>query len=177
MFIFNRKIIANTAIPTECFAIASLIAMIGVPLTNTAAKAQETAKMECVKGYIKIGVSPDAALAECNKNNLGDCVKKLTASKVVITGVSESQGRYLVDIGDQESRWLEGKKWQEKGCLANTQGQYKRQSDNIKTFWGTQRSYEWFRQVFCSTPTIQLEQNYTIGEAKTLCELGIKPKD
>ena len=168
MFIFNRKIIANTAT-------ASLIAMIGVLLTNAAAKAQETTKIECVKEYIKIGVSPDAALGECNKNNLGDCVKKLTASKVVITGVSESQGRYLVDIGDQESRWLEGKKWQEKGCLANTQGQYKRQSDNIKTFWGTQRSYEWFRQGFCSTPTIQLEQNYTIGEAKTLCELGIKP--
>jgi hypothetical protein len=170
MLIFTGKVVANTAI-------SSLIVIIGVSLTNTAAKAQETAKIECVKQYIQLGISPDAALLECNKTSLSDCVKKLTASKVVAKGVSESQNSYLVDLGDNETRWLEGKGWKEKGCTANTQGQYKRQSDKFNTFFGNQRSYEWFRQGFCSTPTIQLEQNYTIDEAKTLCELGIKPKD
>jgi hypothetical protein len=170
MLISKRKIIANAAI-------ASLIAMIGVPVTNTAVKAQEKATIECVKEYVKLGVSPDAALAQCNKASLTECVKRLTSSKVVAKSVSESQGRYLIDLGDNESRWMEGQGWREKDCQANTQGQYKRQSDQHRTFFGNQRSFEWFRQGFCSTPTIQLEQNYTLDEAKTLCELGLKPKE
>jgi hypothetical protein len=59
---------------------------------------------------------------------------------------------------------------------AHTEGQYKRQSDSRHEFGG-RRSYEWFRQGWCSKPQIELEQNYSVDEAKTLCELGLQPKE
>ncbi|MBD2203796.1 hypothetical protein H6G33_21590 [Calothrix sp. FACHB-1219] len=152
----------------------SIFAIAGIGLTDTMAKAQDAAVLACVKEYTKLGISPDAALAECKKNALADCVKRLTSAKVVAKAVSESKDGYLIDLGDNESRWLEGPAWRDKGCKANTQGQYKRQSDNHRTFWGDQRSYEWFRQGFCTQSEIKLEQNYSLEEAKTLCELGDK---
>ncbi|MBD2342634.1 hypothetical protein [Anabaena subtropica] len=164
----NELLITNTAL-------ASLIGIIFIPLSATVVKAQEIAVLECVKKYTQVGISPDAALAECNKSTLGDCVKRLTTRKVVVKAISESENRYLIDLGDNESRWLEGPAWRAKECQANTQGQYKRQSDQNNTFWGTQRSYEWFRQGFCNQPTIEIEQNYSIEEAKTICELGFQP--
>jgi hypothetical protein len=165
----NKLLITNTAL-------ASLLGMVFIPLSDTLVKAQEIAVLECVKKYTEIGVSPDAAIAQCNKSILSNCVKRLTATKVTVKAVSESENRYLIDLGDNETRWLEGQAWRKKGCQAHTQGQYKRQSDQNITFWGTQRSYEWFRQGFCTQPTIEIEQNYSIEEAKTLCELGFQPE-
>ena len=76
-------------------------------------------------------------------------------------------------MGNIESHWLEGKQWREKECAAFTQGPYKRQSDKNTTFWSSERSYEWFRQGWCQKSSIELEQPYSIEEAKLRCELGI----
>lgn len=62
---------------------------------------------------------------------------------------------------------------EKKGCSAYTQGPYKRQSDQISTFWSTQRSYEWFRQGWCQESVITLEQPYSLEEAKLRCEIGL----
>jgi hypothetical protein len=149
---------------------------IALPLSETKVEAQDSAVIQCVKEYTKLNISPDAALAQCQKNSVGSCVKGLMGKKYVAKSVSESSGRYLIDLGDSDTRWLEGKSWRDKGCSAHTEGPYKRQSDQNLTFWSKQRSYEWFRQGWCTQPQIELEQNYSLDEAKTLCELGLQPK-
>jgi hypothetical protein len=156
---FHKSLMTTTAIGL----------FIALPLSETKVKAQESAVIQCVKEYTKLNISPDAALAQCQKNSVGSCVKELMGKKYVAKSVSESSGRYLIDLGDSDTRWLEGKGWNDKGCSANTQGPYKRQSSK-------QRSYEWFRQGFCTQSQIELEQNYSLEEAKTLCELGLQPK-
>lgn len=159
----------------QSLKISGLISIFAICLTNTVVKAEEAAILDCISKYTKLGVSPDAALAECKKNTLKDCIERLTASKVVVKAISKSEKGYLVDLGDNDTRWLEGKAWKNKGCKAYTKGPYKRQSDKHRTFWGKQRSYEWFRQGWCSNEEIELEQNYSLNEAKTLCEVGFDP--
>jgi len=154
----------------------AIVSFISLPLGQTAVKAQETAILKCIKEYKNLGISSDAALAQCQKNNLVECVQRLNTQKYVAKSVSESNGRYLIDLGNSDTRWLEGKGWRDKGCTAHTEGPYKRQSDQNQTFWQKQRSYEWFRQGLCSQSQIELEQNYSVDEAKTLCELGLQPK-
>ena len=149
---------------------------------SDAAIADEAALLSCIKKYSEIGISPDVALGECQKKSLGDCVKKLLGQKFTAVSIKtrtttedHGTGRYLVDLGNEESRWMEGKQWREKGCYAFTKGPYKRQSDNHSSFWKTERSYEWFRQGWCNGESIQLEQPYTLEEAKLRCELGYVP--
>lgn len=151
----------------------SVIGIASISLTNTVATAQDETVLSCVQGYRnKLGISPDAALAECKRNTIIECIKVLTGKKVVAKAVSSTDKGYLIDLGDIEARWLEGHLWKEKDCKANTLGPYRRQSDRHRTFWSNQRSYEWFRQGFCSQPEIELDQNYSLNEAKTLCELS-----
>jgi hypothetical protein len=148
-----------------------------------AAKADEQQLFACVKQYTALGISADAALAQCQKASVIGCVQKLIQSRFVASSIKFVSGDdptakpnekgYLIDIGNTESRWLEGKQWQEKGCNAYTQGPYKRQSDKNTTFWNTERSFEWFRQGWCQTNSIELEQPYSLEEAKLRCELGI----
>ncbi|MDB9460634.1 hypothetical protein PN473_19815 [Dolichospermum circinale CS-545/17] len=162
----SKLIIAATAIGS----------FLSLPLGETLVQAQDAAVIQCITQYTNLGISPDAALAQCQKSNLAECVQRLISKKYVAKSVSQFNGRYLVDLGDSDTRWLEGKNWRDKGCSAHTEGQYKRQSDNRREFGG-RRSYEWFRQGWCSQPQIELEQNYSVDEAKTLCELGLQPKE
>ena len=149
---------------------------------QTSAQADQQQVFACIKEYTAIGVSADAALAQCQKTSVVGCVQKLLQTKFVATAIQFANGSqgtagdergYLIDLGNTESRWLEGKQWKAKGCAAFTQGPYKRQSDKITTFWNTERSYEWFRQGWCPTSTIELEQPYSLEEAKLRCDLGI----
>lgn len=147
------------------------------------AQADQNNLLVCIKQYTTIGVSADAALAECKKSSLADCVQKLMGQKYQASSIKyvkpgspdakETDVGYLIDLGNTESRWLEGRQWKEKGCFAYTQGPYKRQSDRNSTFWSTQRSYEWFRQGWCQEATITLEQPYSLEEAKLRCEVGV----
>ncbi|MDM3850378.1 MAG: hypothetical protein PT119_10430 [Aphanizomenon gracile PMC627.10] len=157
-------------------AATTIGSFLSLPLGETLVQAQDAAVLQCVQQYTNLGVSPDTALAQCQKSNLAECVQRLISKKYVAKSVSQTNGRYLVDLGDSDTRWLEGKSWRDKGCSAHTEGQYKRQSDNRREFGG-RRSYEWFRQGWCSQPQIELEQNYSVDEAKTLCELGLQPKE
>ena len=147
------------------------------------ARADQANLLVCIKQYTALGISPDAALGECKKTSLGECVQKLLGQKYEAVAikyvdpktpnVKETEVGYLIDLGNTESRWLEGKQWVAKDCLAYTQGPYKRQSDKNSTFWSTERSYEWFRQGFCKSDKIQLEQPYSMEEAKLRCEVGV----
>jgi len=151
--------------------------------TASAARANEQQVFACIKQYTALGISADAALAQCQKASVVGCVQQLLQSKFTANSIKFVAGDdltakpnergYLIDIGNTESRWLEGKQWQAKGCSAFTQGPYKRQSDNISTFWNAERSYEWFRQGWCQASSIELEQPYSLEEAKLRCELGM----
>lgn len=155
----------------------SLVVFFSATLTSAAVQAQDASRIECISKYTQLGISPDAALAECRQIGIGDCIKNLLQKKVVVNAISKDQKQgYLIDLGDNESRWLEGPSWKEKGCLANTNGPYKRQSDEHQGFFTSQRSFEWFRQGWCSQQQIVLEQNYSPEEAKILCEAGYSPE-
>ncbi len=73
-------------------AIGLFIALL---LSETTIQAQEATVIQCVKEYTKLNISPDAALAQCQKTNLANCVKNLTGQKYVAKSVSQSNGRYL----------------------------------------------------------------------------------
>lgn len=159
------------------------VCLLALMATASAAGANEQQVFACIKQYTALGISADAALAQCQKASVVGCVQKLLQSKFTANSIKFVAGDdltakpnergYLIDIGNTESRWLEGKQWQAKGCSAFTQGPYKRQSDNISTFWNAERSYEWFRQGWCQSSSIELEQPYSLEEAKLRCELGI----
>ena len=154
--------------------------------TGFAAEAEESRLVSCIKQYTDLGVSADSALSECKQKTLADCVKELMKGKYLATsikfvdpraGVSGSnETGYLIDLGNQESRWLEGGQWAEKGCIAYTRGPYNREDVPKKGLFGKRRSYQWFRQGWCSQSSIELEQPYTLEEAKLRCELGVAPE-
>ena len=159
------------------------VCLLALMASASAARADEQQLFACIKQYTALGISADAALAQCQKTSVVGCVQKLLQSKFVASSIKFISGDdptakptergYLIDIGNTENRWLEGKQWQAKGCAAFTKGPYKRQSDKNSTFWNTERSYEWFRQGWCPNSSIELEQPYSIEEAKLRCELGI----
>lgn len=160
-----------------CFGIA------GTAYIADTARADQANLMACIKQYTEIGISPDAALGECKKTSLANCMQQLLGQKYEAVAikyvapdtpeVKEGETGFLIDLGNTESRWLEGKQWKEKGCFAYTQGPYKRQSDRNSTFWRSERSYEWFRQGYCETDRVTLEQPYSMEEAKLRCEVGV----
>lgn len=147
--------------------------------TISVAEADQASMRQCIKGYIELGISPDAALSECNKKSLSGCVQSLLGKKFQAFAIKKGSADggkytgYLVDLGNDQSRWMEGKQWKEKGCKAYSKGPYRRQSDKNNSFWSTERSYEWFRQGWCGRPRISLEQPYSLEEAKLRCELGV----
>ena len=142
------------------------VCLLALMASASAARADEQQLFACIKQYTALGISADAALAQCQKTSVVGCVQKLLQSKFVASSIKFISGDdptakptergYLIDIGNTESRWLEGKQWQAKGCAAFTKGPYKRQSDKNSTFWNTERSYEWFRQGWCPNSSIEL---------------------
>lgn len=146
---------------------------------SDSAKADQAAVIDCIKGYTEIGISPDAALSECNKKSLSACVQGLLGKKFEAVAIRQgtadggNYSGYLIDLGNEQSRWMEGKQWKEQGCKAYTKGPYRRQSDKHTSFWSAERSYEWFRQGWCARAKITLQQPYSVEEAKLRCELGV----
>lgn len=167
----------------RALGVASAFGIAGSVYVSDIARADQASLMACIKQYAAIGISPDAALGECKKTSLATCMQELLGKKYEAVAIKyvapgtplakESETGFLIDLGNTESRWLEGNQWKEKECFAFTQGPYKRQSDRNVTFWSSQRSYEWFRQGYCKTDKITLEQPYSMEEAKLRCEVGI----
>lgn len=163
----------------EAAVFASVLASFSVTFASDVAKADQSAMIDCIKNFTQIGVSADAAMSECNKKSLAGCVQKLLGKKFEAVAIKQgSSGEaeysgYLIDLGNDKSRWMEGKQWKDQGCMAYAKGPYHRQSDRNVTFWSSQRSYEWFRQGWCGRSSITLEQPYSVEEAKLRCELGV----
>jgi len=155
--------------------LGAVVVSVGGMLLPQAALADEAMLMTCMAKYKAMGVSPDVALGECKKTTLAGCIKRLTETKYQAQAIKEEGGRSLIDLGNTDSRWLEGKQWKALGCSAYTQGPYRRQSDHQPSFWNNNRSYEWFRQGWCNAKTIELEQPYSLIEAKIACESGVAP--
>ena len=144
-----------------------------VSCTQAVEEAKKSELQICIQEYKGLGISPDNALKECNKKTLAECVQRLLKGKFTASSIKEGPQGYLIDLGSDENRWMEGPQWKELGCAAYSDGPYKRQSDLISTFWSSARSYEWFRQGWCSTPVLTLEQPVSMEEAKLKCELGM----
>lgn len=151
--------------------------------TVATARAEEDSLAACIGRYTALGLSADLAYGECKKNTLSECVKNLMAGKYVASSIkhiptekNNKESGYLIDLGNTESRWLEGAQWAEKGCYANTTGPYKREETPKKGVFGKRKSYQWFRQGWCFNSSIELEQPYALEEAKLRCELGATPE-
>ena len=175
--------LARFASSLACLGLAS-----GVYISDSA-RADQTNLLVCIKQYTALGISPDAALGECKKTSLGECVQKLLGQKyepVTIKyvdpktpNVKENQVGYLIDLGDNKTRWLEGGQWLSKECLAYTQGPNKKDSDDalIQVFAlssGLSFEREWYRQAFCKSGKIQLDHPYSVEEARLRCEVGVR---
>ena len=159
------------------FSAASLIA---VGTFVQAVAAEEASLALCIQKYKGLGISPDAALVQCKDETLGSCVKDLVTRNFQATVIKDKGGKYLMDLGNDRTRWLEGGQWRQLGCDAFSKGPYYRQSDHNKNelsfipgFKG--RSFEWFRQGWCRGNIIELEQPYSLDEATLACKMGVAP--
>lgn len=144
---------------------------------GTSAKADQEALMACIAKFKGIGLSADLAYAECKQSSLGECIKTLIGKNFVAKSIEKKSDGYLVDLGNNDSRWLEGGAWKELGCTPYTEGPKRRQQS--MTVWGFDSVNTWFRQGVCSQESVELNQPYSADEAKIVCELrevGVRPE-
>lgn len=138
-------------------------------LLFTTAKADQEALMVCINKFKTVGLSADLAYKECKQSSLGECIKKLVKQNFVAKSIETKSDGYLVDLGNDDSRWLEGGAWKNLGCSPYTEGPKRRQQS--MTVWGFDSVNTWFRQGVCKTESVELNQPYSADEAKTVCEL------
>ena len=162
----------NVRLPLEMRALGILV--VGLFSSTTflagAAKAEGAALFQCISKFKALGVSPDAALAECKQQTLAECVKRLVGQNYVATAIRKGPEGYLIDLGNNDSRWMEGGPWKAKGCVPNQDGPKRRQQ--AMTSWGFDSVNQWFRQGWCPTESLELNQPYGLEDAKVRCEVG-----
>ena len=129
---------------------------------------QKPSLFNCIKDYKSLGVSPDAALKECKRDEFKSCVEKLTTQNFVAKSVEEVEEGFLIDLGNVESRWMQGGEWEAKGCVAYKEG-ISRTEDARNWKWEAKRQY--FRQGWCEASSIELNQVFSDEEAKNSCDL------
>jgi hypothetical protein len=159
-------------------ALLTAITFAAASLICTSAKADQEVLLQCISKFKGIGLSADLAYSECKKNTLGECIKGLVGKNFVARSTEKKAEGYLIDLGNNDSRWLEGGAWKELGCTPYGEGPKRRQQN--MTVWGFDSVNTWFRQGVCSSNAIELKQPYAAEEAKTLCEiqdLGVNKKD
>lgn len=152
----------------------TLAAVAGVACVSLAlaqhAKAEEARLKVCMNSMQKeLGVSPDIAYTECNKKTIADCIKNMSGQKYVAMSVGRKGELYIVDAGNDYTRWMEGWGWRAKGCEPHGEGP--RRDDYYENFWGKQKR-TLFRQASCPSETMQLDQVNTLQEADLLCKNG-----
>jgi len=128
----------------------------------------EAPLVQCIKQYKLLGISPDESLKECQRSELNDCIKNMAGKNYIANSISKGEEGYLIDLGNETSRWMQGKEWEEKGCIANKKG-ISRTEDTRLWKWDALR--EFFRQGWCESDSIELNQPYSDEEAKTRCNL------
>ena len=145
-----------------------------------AVSAEEASLAACIQKYRTIGISPDVALSQCKEETIGSCVKNMVGRNFVAVKIKENNGKFLMDLGNDRTRWLEGGQWRKLGCDAYSKGPYHRQSDMNQNTLGwvpgfKGRSFEWFRQGWCRGSVIELQQPYSLEEATLACKMGVTP--
>jgi hypothetical protein len=111
--------------------------------------------------------------------SLADCIKSLVGTKFIAKAIETKPDAYLIDLGNTDSRWLEGGAWRELGCQPYTGGPKRRQQSI--TSWGLDSVTQWYRQGICNSETVALKQAYTAEDAKSTCEIqpssGVSKKE
>lgn len=132
------------------------------------AKAEEGRLKTCIESLQKeLGVSADTAYTECSKRTFADCIKEMAGKKYVALSVSQKDTRYVVDAGNDYTRWMEGSGWRTKGCEPHGEGP--RRDSYYMNAWGTQKR-TLFRQGACPSASLELDQINSLQEAEVLCK-------
>jgi hypothetical protein len=132
------------------------------------AKAEESQLRACILSLQKeLGVSADTAYTECSKREFADCIKEMAGKKFVANAVSQKDTRYVVDAGNDYTRWMEGSGWRSKGC--EPYGEGPRRDSYYVNAWGTQKR-TLFRQGACPSAQLELDQINSLQEAEVLCK-------
>jgi len=63
--------------------------------------------ISCIDKYTALGITPGAVLTQCNKKTLVACIKRVPGLSYVANSVSEGKDGYLVDLGNDENRWID----------------------------------------------------------------------
>jgi hypothetical protein len=158
-------------------SLVTAVVFAAASLASGAAKADQAALVVCIEKFKSVGLSADLAYGECKKSSLGDCIKGLVGTSFVARSVEKKPQGYLIDLGNSDSRWLEGGGWRELGCQPYADGPKRRQQ--TITAWGFDSVNQWFRQGICQNESVQLKQAYTPEDAKLACEiqeLGVSKK-
>jgi len=161
----------------------SLLASLGaavVPLMLAAlatpeyAKAQDAAVLACVKDLqTKLKLSPDVAFTECKQKSLADCIKLISDRNYVGEAIRQEGAGNLIDLGSNESRWLEGGAWKSLGCMPYISGPQR--ITQTMSAWNYNK-HQWFRQAVCPQAFVELDQPIGIADAKLMCDSGSIPQ-
>lgn len=163
----QRKIFASTR--------AVIIPLVCAALTFPEyAKAQDAAVLACVKDLqTKLKVSADIAFTECKQKSLADCIKLISDRNYVGEAIRKEGSGNLIDLGNNESRWLEGGAWKSLGCEPFIPGPQK--ITQTMSSWNYNK-HQWFRQAVCPQPFVELDQPIGVSDAKLMCETNSIPQ-
>jgi hypothetical protein len=131
-------------------------------------KAEEGRLKTCIESLQKeLGISADTAYTECSKRSFADCIKEMTSKKFVAHTVGRKGNGYIVDAGNDFTRWMEGWGWRAKGCEPHGEGP--RRDSYYYNIWGDQKR-TLFRQGTCPSESLELDQINSLQEAEVLCK-------
>ena len=130
--------------------------------------AQDAAILACVQDFQKrMGVSADIAFSECKQKSLAACIKSISDRNFVGVAIRKEGSGNLVDLGSNDTRWLEGGAWKALGCTPYIPGP-QRITQTVSA-WNYNK-HQWFRQAVCPQPFVELDQPIGTLEAKVMCE-------
>ena len=128
----------------------------------------EAPLIQCVKQYKLLGISPDAALKECQSNKLSGCIKELAGTNYIAKAIKEGEEGYLIDLGNEQTRWMQGDEWRDFECVPSKEGSLRVQDDRQ---WKFEKKRIFYRQGWCKSDSIRLNQPISTEEAKIQCDL------
>lgn len=134
-----------------------------------AVQADEKVLFACISKYKALGISPDAALTECKEKSLAPCIKRLIGKEKIEKSIEKVAEGYLFDLGSDNTIWMDGGEWRDRGCNPVTKGQ-SRTTRTGDSYNGIIK-LEWFRQGTCSKSELNLGGVYSLDEARNTCKL------
>ena len=144
------------------------LSVFGSLLLSDLSSAKELELKTCMASVQnELGVNADIAYSECSKRTFAECIKNMTGNKFIARSVAEKGDRFIVDLGNDYGRWMEGHGWRAKGCEPYGEGPARH--GYYANGWGTQKR-SFFRQGNCKSPSVKLDQINTIHEAEILCK-------